>query len=109
MGIYRLGIPHPVFKAECSVCQCTYRTHINHVSNKFIIQRLLNIGSNLCMVASVQYTVVAVTSHLVGGIHTTIAKDTACHVQLDIRSQINALKRASLELITCSLSTMLIA
>src|SRR5215210_2006414 len=46
MRFQRFGKPYTILETEGPVCQRTYRAHINYVTNKFIVQRFLDIGCN---------------------------------------------------------------
>src|SRR5690606_4080766 len=80
--------PYTVFEAEGLIGKRTHRAHINHVADEIVIERFLDIGGNLSMIATIEYAVNAFIRYLVGYIHATVAKNAARHVQLYIGPQV---------------------
>ena len=61
------------------------------------------------MIATVQNTMLPLTGNLVGRVHATVAKNATRHVQLDVRTEIDALKSSSFEFVTGGFRAMLVA
>ena len=73
MRINRLCKPHPVLETESTVGERAYRTNIDHVSDELVVQVILNECSDLRMITTVQYAMLAVFRNLVGRIHAAVA------------------------------------
>jgi hypothetical protein len=46
VGIYGFEKPYPVLKPEGLVGKCPNGAYVNHISDKIVIERFLNIGSD---------------------------------------------------------------
>ena len=57
MRIYRLKEPNAVFEPEGLIRQRTHRAYVDDIPDKVVVQRCLDIGSDLGMVAAVEYSV----------------------------------------------------
>src|SRR6202012_1058484 len=75
------------------------RANINHIPRKIVINRLLYIGRYFGMIATVQYTMVAVIGDLVGSKNTTVAQDAARHVQLYFVANVYLFKSTAVKLV----------
>src|ERR1044072_540338 len=54
MCIFGFQEPYTVFEPEGLIGQCTYRTNVNNVTYKVVIERFLNVSSDLGMVAQIE-------------------------------------------------------
>lgn len=99
MSIHWIEEPHPAFEAESPVSKRAHGAYVNHVSAEIVVNRSLNIGTDLHMVSTVEDAVYALVSELIGDVYTTEAHDTARHVELDVRANVNFFERAALKFI----------
>src|SRR5665213_87160 len=100
--------PDPVFEPESFIRQCAHGTNIDHVPDKVVFQRLMNIGRNFRMISSVQNTVFAFLGELIGHIHATVTEDAAGHVQLNIGTYVVLFKYTSFKLVPGSLFAVIV-
>src|SRR5688500_9272472 len=109
MRIYRFQEPYAVFETESFIGQCAYRTNVDDVTDKVVIERFLDVGCDLGMVAAIEYTMNAFIGELVGGEYTTVTQDATRHVQLYIRPQIMFRKLTAGEFVTGAFRAMFVA
>ena len=92
--------PNAAFEAKRAVCECTHGAHINDVAAEIIVNRFLDIGADLCVIAAVDDAVYTLLGELIGDVHTTETHDAARHVQFDIRSNVYFLEGAAFKFVT---------
>src|SRR5574343_493756 len=109
MRINGLGKPYTILESEGFIGERSYRTNINDVADKIVIQTFLNIGRDLGMIPAIEHTMYPLIGYLISRKHTTVAKNTAGHVELDILTQIVFLKRTTFEFVAGSFAAVFIA
>src|SRR5690625_4809916 len=97
-----------MYESKGFVCQSTYRTNVNNVSDKIIVQCLFDISRNFRMISSVHHAMFTFFSQLIGQQYATETHDTSVHVQLDFVTYIDRIKSSLLKIQTRLFQTMII-
>src|SRR5579872_1667028 len=98
MGIDGLEEPYPVFEPERPVGQRADRADVYNIADKIMIERLLDIGGDLRVIAAIQDAMLPLVGKLVGRVYAAEAHDAPRHMELDIGPEVVLFKCSFREL-----------